>query len=101
MAPQRLDKIESGPGNGMVSEGSNPQGLVPGRAAERARLRLSRGENDKVAELQKKAPNALKSREAELKSAPAFRHPYAAANAAQRREEGNFPGCKASRIHET
>ena len=32
MAPQRLEKIESGPGNGMVSEASNPQDVVRGRA---------------------------------------------------------------------
>jgi hypothetical protein len=31
MAPQRLEKIESAPGNGMVSEASKPQHLVHGR----------------------------------------------------------------------
>jgi hypothetical protein len=36
MAPQRLEKIESAPGNGMGSEASNLQHLVPGRAADRA-----------------------------------------------------------------
>ncbi len=41
MAPQRLEKIESAPGNGMVPEDSNPQDLVHGRAAGRARLRLT------------------------------------------------------------
>jgi hypothetical protein len=30
MAPQRLEKIESAPGNGMVSEASKPQHLVDG-----------------------------------------------------------------------
>src|SRR5580658_9641105 len=30
MAPQRLEKIESAPGNGMGSEASKPQHLVPG-----------------------------------------------------------------------
>jgi hypothetical protein len=45
MAPQRLEKIESGPGNGMGSEASNPQDVVHGRG--RARLRLTRRENDK------------------------------------------------------
>ena len=30
MAPQRLEKIESAPGNGRVSEASNPQDLVHG-----------------------------------------------------------------------
>ena len=43
MAPQRLEKIESAPGNGMVSEASKPQDLVHGRAADRAlRLRAAR-----------------------------------------------------------
>src|ERR1700689_4034399 len=67
MAPQRLEKIESGPGNGSGSEASNPQDVVRGRAADRARLRLTSRNNDKVAKLQKKAPNALKSLDAELK----------------------------------
>jgi len=31
MAPQPLEKIESAPGNGMVSEASKPQDLVHGR----------------------------------------------------------------------
>jgi hypothetical protein len=43
MAPQRLEKIESAPGNGRVSEASKPQDLVCGRAADRA-LRLTRRE---------------------------------------------------------
>ena len=33
MAPQGLEKIESAPGNGMVSEASNPQDVVHSRAA--------------------------------------------------------------------
>ena len=41
MAPQRLEKIDSAPGNGMGSEVSNPQDVVHGRAADRARLRLT------------------------------------------------------------
>jgi hypothetical protein len=49
MAPQQLEKIESGPGNGMGSEASNPQDVVHGRV-DRARLRLTSRENDKVAE---------------------------------------------------
>jgi hypothetical protein len=48
MAPQRLEKIESAPGNGMVSEASNPLDLVRGRAVDRARLRLTSRKNDKV-----------------------------------------------------
>ena len=65
MAPQRLEKIVSAPGNGMASEASNLQDLVHGRAD--LRLRLRSRENDKVAKLQKKAPNVLKSLDAELK----------------------------------
>jgi hypothetical protein len=71
MAPQRLEKIESGPGNGSGSEDSNPQDVVRGRAADRARLRPTSRENDKHAPLQKKAPKALISLDAKLKSAPA------------------------------
>ena len=67
MAPQRLEKIESAPGNGMGSEASNLQHLVRRRAVDRARLRLTRRRNDKVAKLQKKAPNALESFDAKLK----------------------------------
>jgi hypothetical protein len=48
MAPQRLEKIESGPGSGMGSEASNLHDLVHGRAADRVRLRLTRRENDEV-----------------------------------------------------
>src|SRR5277367_4158552 len=36
MAPQGLEKIYSAPGNGMGSEASNLQDLVPGRAVDRA-----------------------------------------------------------------
>ena len=70
MAPQRLEKIESAPGIGMVSEASNPQDVVRGRVVHRARLRLTSRQNEKVEKLQKKAPKALKSLDAELKSAP-------------------------------
>ena len=48
MASQRLEKIESGPGNGMGSKTSNPQDVVHGRAADRARLSLTSRENDKI-----------------------------------------------------
>src|SRR5271168_4496735 len=54
-----------------------------GRATDRARLRLTSRNNDKVAKGtrgQKKAPNALKSLDAELKSAPACGHPSATPN---------------------
>ena len=56
MAPQRLEKIESAPGNGMGSEASNLQDVVHGCAADLARLRLTSRGNDEVAMLQKKAP---------------------------------------------
>ena len=68
MAPQGLEKIESAPENGIVSEASNPQDLVHERATDHARLGMASQK-----ELQKKATNALKSLDAELKSAPALR----------------------------
>jgi hypothetical protein len=51
----------------MVWEASNLQDLVHRRAADRARLRLTSRRN---ALLQKKAPNALNSLDAELKLQP-------------------------------
>jgi phage terminase small subunit len=51
----------------MGSVASNLQDLVHGRAADRAGLRLRSRENGKIAKLQKKAPNVLKSLDAELK----------------------------------
>src|SRR5271156_6597525 len=42
MASQRLENIESAPGNGSVSEAAEPQDVVHGRAAHRA-LRLTEG----------------------------------------------------------
>ena len=50
MAPQRLEKIESAPGNGMGSEASNLQDLVRGRAADGARLWPTSRESYEVAE---------------------------------------------------
>ena len=50
MAPQQVEKIEFAPGNGMVPEAANPQDVVDGRAADRARLR----KNDKVAKVAEK-----------------------------------------------
>src|SRR5271167_2694684 len=47
MALQQVEKIEFAPGNGMVPEAANPQDVVSGRAADRARLR----KNDKVAKV--------------------------------------------------
>jgi hypothetical protein len=43
MAPQRLEKIESAPENGMVSQVSKPQHLVYGRVAHRALRRTNLG----------------------------------------------------------
>jgi hypothetical protein len=85
MAPQRLEKIESGPGNGRGSEASNPQDVVDGRTADRARLRLTSCESDKRAPLQKKALKALISLDAELKSAPRRDGPSRASKARDRR----------------
>jgi len=63
MAPQRLEKIESAPGNGMGSEASNLHDLVHGRA-----LTVDSGRRAaRMTKLQKKAPNALNSLDAELK----------------------------------
>ena len=67
MAPQRLEKIKSAPGNGMGTEASNLQDLVPGRVPDRADSRLTSRENDKLPKLQKKAPKTLKLLDAELK----------------------------------
>ena len=47
MAPQRLEKIESAPGNGMGPDAANLLYLVPGRAAT-ARLRVTSCENDEL-----------------------------------------------------
>jgi hypothetical protein len=60
MAPQRLEKIESAPGNGMGSDASNLQHLVHARVPDRGQLG-----SFEVAE--KGAPNALKSFDAKLK----------------------------------
>jgi hypothetical protein len=49
MAPQGFEKIESRPGNGMGPEASDPQYLVHGHAADRARLRLISRKNDEAA----------------------------------------------------
>ena len=54
MAPQRLEKIESAPGNGMASEASNPQDLVRGLRLTRARLRMTSRKNDKVESCRKR-----------------------------------------------
>jgi len=77
MAPQRLEKIESAPGIGSASEASDPQDLVPGRAAARA---APSWEPQEWAKSQK-TPDALKSLVAKVKSpVSSFRHPNATAN---------------------
>ena len=71
MAPQRLEKIKSAPGNvGLGSLGPTTSGM----AADRARLGQPSLENDEIPvwEVAEKAPNALKSLDAKLKSAPAL-----------------------------
>src|SRR5277367_3103401 len=55
MAPQQVEKIEFAPGNGRVPEAANPQDVVSGRAADRARLR----KNDKVAKVAEKGAQGL------------------------------------------
>ena len=59
MAPQRLEKIESAPGNGMgsVASGTWARGCVRDFGSGAAR----------TTKLQKKTPNVLKSLDAELK----------------------------------
>jgi hypothetical protein len=84
MAPQRLEKIESAPGNGMGSEAATHKIWYPG-ARLTVRLRLASRENDK---LQKKAPYALKSLDAELKSAPADAAPAVLLRYAPRNDGG-------------
>jgi hypothetical protein len=63
----------------MASEASNHK-MWYGGARLTVRVRQTSRKNDKVAKLQKKAPNALKSLDAELKSAPACSHPSATPN---------------------
>ena len=71
MAPQRLEKIKSAPGNGMVSEALNPQDMVHGRAADRARLRLAASrENDERKFSVSQPLEIAQSREGISKSAP-------------------------------
>jgi hypothetical protein len=73
MAPQRLEKIESAPENGMGSEAADPQDLVRRltmRGSGSRTSRMTKIRVREVAKLQKKAPNALKSLDAKLKSAP-------------------------------
>ena len=108
MAPQRLEKIESAPGNGMGSKVANLQDVVHGRRGSSC----APPANGEVAE---KAPSALKSLGAELKSAHALRGAAGRARPAQgygpslpfsstvqrAGPEGNFPGCKALKNHET
>src|ERR1700722_5363980 len=76
MAPQRLEKIESAPGNGMVSEVLNPQDVVHGRAAVRARLRLASRENDEAKFSVSQHREIAQSREEILESAPRISPPH-------------------------
>ena len=72
MAPQRLEKIKSAPGNGMGSEASNPQDVVLGRAADRARLRLTTRGNDEAKFSASQPVEIAQSREGISESAPPF-----------------------------
>jgi hypothetical protein len=51
---QWLEKIESGPGNGMGAEASNLQDLVRGRVPDRAIPGLTSRENDKLPKVAEK-----------------------------------------------
>jgi hypothetical protein len=75
MAPQRLEKIESAPGNGMVSEALNPQDVVHGRAADRVRLRLASRESDEAKFSVSQPREIAQSREEILESAPRISPP--------------------------
>jgi hypothetical protein len=67
MAPQRLEKIESAPGNGMGSEDSNLQDLVHGARLIVRDSGSGAARTTSLQKVQKKAPNVLKSFDAELK----------------------------------
>src|SRR5271169_4085781 len=58
MAPQPLDKIESAPGNGMVSKAWNLQDVVDGRAADPARLPLTSRDAFRSARAPRERPRA-------------------------------------------
>jgi hypothetical protein len=75
MAPQRLEKIESAPGNGTGSEAPNPQDVVDGRAADRARLRLPSRENDEAKFSVSQPREIAQSREEISESAPRISPP--------------------------
>src|SRR5580704_9213623 len=95
MAAQRLEKIESAPGNGRGSEAANLLDLVHGRDRPCA---TPDGPPERRscfgAMLQKKAPNDLKSLDAELKSAHALR---GAAGRARPAHPGRTPRCRGRR----
>jgi hypothetical protein len=71
MAPQRLEKIESAPGNGMVSEALNPQDVVHGRA----RLGLASRENDAAKFSVSQSIEIARNREGISESAPRISPP--------------------------
>jgi hypothetical protein len=88
MAPQRLEKIESAPGNGWARKPRTHRIWYTGAGWPCALRLTGRRERRK---LQKKAPSALKSLDAELKSAPAFRCSNATVNHPAHRSAGR-PG---------
>jgi hypothetical protein len=75
MAPQRLEKIESAPGNGMASEAANPQDVVHRRVADRARLRLTSRGNDDAKFSVSQSLEIAQSREGISESAPRISPP--------------------------
>jgi hypothetical protein len=68
MAPQRLEKIESGLGNCSIPEVSRAQDLVHGLVSDSAPRLTKRRGGSGATKLQKMAPNVLKLRDAEMKS---------------------------------
>src|ERR1700722_12667471 len=96
MAPQRLEKIESAPGNGMARK---PRTYDIWYTAARL-AKSSRKTILDLGKLQKKAPNTFKSlgrTEIGARVPPTER---CGECRDQWMEEGNFPGRKASRNHE-
>ena len=78
MAPQRLEKIESAPGNGRVSEASNPQHLVYGARQTQRSLRP-------IQPLAKVVGGLGRDRRSQRRRS---------------RGEENYPPCKALKNHE-
>jgi hypothetical protein len=70
MAPQRLAKIESAPGNGMGSEGSDPQDMVPHRDAAPVSALDPAGQTPLAIEAPPTCPEMASQRLEKIKTAP-------------------------------